>query len=43
LGGVRFAGSVFTSVDTRFGPLYAAFGKTGGISPGLYLLLGPYW
>lgn len=43
LGGVRIAGSVFTSVDTRFGPLYAALGKTSGIRPGLYLLLGPYW
>jgi NTE family protein len=43
LGGVRIAGSLFTSVDTRFGPLYAAFGKTRDIRPGLYLLLGPYW
>jgi hypothetical protein len=43
LGGVRIAGSIFTSVDTRFGPLYAAIGKTLDIRPGLYLLLGPYW
>ena len=40
---LRQAGSVFISVDTRFGPLYFGAGATrNGASSG-YLFLGPVW
>jgi NTE family protein len=37
------AGSVFVSVDTRFGPLFLGAGATRGIGSALYVFLGPYW
>ena len=43
LGGLRQAGSVFVSADTRFGPLYLAAGATRGTAGTFYLFLGPIW
>jgi NTE family protein len=40
---VKQAGSIFTAVDTRFGPLYFGAGSTKGNSGTLYLFLGPVW
>lgn len=37
------AGSVFLSVDTRFGPAYIGAGATKGGSGTAYLFLGPIW
>lgn len=37
------AGSAFVSVDTRFGPMFLAWGATRGRSGTLYLFLGPFW
>ena len=42
-GDLRQAGSVFVSVDTRFGPAFLAAGVTRGVSGALYLFLGPFW
>jgi NTE family protein len=40
---MRYAGSVFTSVDTRFGPLYLGTGKTKDGEASVYLFLGRIW
>ncbi|NRR30847.1 patatin-like phospholipase family protein [Oxalobacteraceae bacterium] len=40
---LKQAGSVFTSVDTRFGPLFFGAGATRNGSGTLYLFLGPIW
>lgn len=40
---LKQAGSVFLSVDTRFGPLSFGAGATRGIGGTLYLFLGPFW
>jgi NTE family protein len=40
---LKEAGSLFLSVDTRFGPLSFAAGSTRGIGGTLYLFLGPFW
>ena len=40
---LKQAGSVFLSVDTRFGPLSFGGGATRGIGGTLYLFLGPFW
>lgn len=40
---VKQAASIFTAVDTRFGPLYFGAGSTKGNSGTLYLFLGPVW
>ncbi|MFN7220320.1 MAG: patatin-like phospholipase family protein [Burkholderiales bacterium] len=40
---MRYAGSVFTSVDTRFGPLYLGTGKTKDGETSVYLFLGRIW
>jgi NTE family protein len=39
----RQAGSVFMSVDTRFGPVYLAGGATRHGDKTVYLFLGPIW
>jgi NTE family protein len=39
----RQAGSVFLSVDTRFGPTYLGAGATRNGEKRLYLFLGPVW
>lgn len=43
LSGMRRAGSLFLSADTRFGPVYLAVGGTGGQPTRVYLFLGPIW
>jgi NTE family protein len=40
---LRPAGSVFISVDTRFGPAYLAAGTARGLGSTVYVFLGPYW
>ncbi len=40
---LRMAGSLFVSVDTRFGPLFLAAGATRHTGGTLYLFLGPIW
>jgi NTE family protein len=40
---VRKAGSVFVSVDTRVGPVYAALGATHQGGHAVYVFLGPFW
>jgi NTE family protein len=40
---LKRAGSVFVSVDTRFGPLFLAYGATRGSGSKAYLFLGPFW
>jgi len=35
-----YAGSLFTQVDTRFGPIYFAVGHTHGVGTAAYLFLG---
>jgi NTE family protein len=40
---LKQAGSVFLSVDTRFGPLSFGAGATRGTGSTLYLFLGPFW
>jgi NTE family protein len=40
---LKQAGSLFLSVDTRFGPLSFGAGSTRGIGGTLYLFLGPFW
>ena len=40
---LKQAGSVFFSVDTRFGPLAFGGGATRGTGGTLYLFLGPFW
>jgi NTE family protein len=37
------AGSVFMSVDTRFGPAFLALGSTRHVGSAIYLFLGPFW
>jgi NTE family protein len=39
----RRAGSAFMSVDTRFGPVFLAYGATRGVGRSAYLFLGPFW
>ncbi|MES2126940.1 MAG: patatin-like phospholipase family protein [Pseudomonadota bacterium] len=41
--GLRQAGSLFLSVDTRFGPAYLAAGATRDGGQTLYVFLGPFW
>lgn len=41
--GLKQAGSVFISADTRFGPLFFGTGATRGTGSTLYLFLGPIW
>lgn len=43
LGEMRRAGSVFVSVDTRFGPIYLAAGATYRGGQAVYVFLGPFW
>jgi NTE family protein len=43
LDGMKTAGSVFLSADTRLGPLYLGVGGTQGSQPRMYLFLGPIW
>ena len=43
LADTKQAGSVFLSIDTRFGPLAFGAGATRGIGGTLYLFLGPFW
>jgi NTE family protein len=40
---LKRSGSVFLSFDTRFGPLYTAYGKTWRGDSTFYLFLGPIW
>jgi NTE family protein len=40
---MRYAGSLFASVDTRFGPLYLGSGKTKDGETSVYLFLGRIW
>ncbi|MFZ4649658.1 MAG: patatin-like phospholipase family protein [Rubrivivax sp.] len=40
---LKQAGSAFVSVDTRFGPLYFAFGATHRGGRAAYVFLGPFW
>jgi NTE family protein len=40
---LKRGGSLFLSFDTRFGPLYTAWGKTSGGDSTFYLFLGPIW
>jgi NTE family protein len=40
---LKQAGSIFLSVDTRFGPLAFGGGATRGTGGTLYLFLGPFW
>jgi NTE family protein len=42
-GDLKQAASGFTSIDTRFGPLFLAVGATRGAAGTLYLFLGPFW
>lgn len=41
--GMKKAGSVFLSADTRFGPAYLGIGATYGLGNGVYMFLGPVW
>lgn len=43
LSHMRYAGSAFAVVDTRFGPLFLATGATRGGHRAAYLFLGPFW
>jgi NTE family protein len=40
---IKQAGSVFLSVDTRFGPAYVGAGATKDGNKTMYLFLGPVW
>jgi NTE family protein len=40
---LKQAGSAFVSVDTRFGPVYFAFGATHRGGRAAYVFLGPFW
>jgi NTE family protein len=42
-GELKQAASLFVSVDTRFGPLFLAYGATRGGLSKAYLFLGPFW
>jgi NTE family protein len=42
-GELQRAGSIFMSVDTRFGPVFLAFGATRHVGSAMYLFLGPFW
>ena len=42
-GDLQRAGSVFMSVDTRFGPVFLALGSTRHVGSAIYLFLGPFW
>jgi NTE family protein len=42
-GDLQRAGSVFVSVDTRFGPVFLALGSTRHVGSAIYLFLGPFW
>ena len=42
-GELKQAASLFVSVDTRFGPLFLAYGSTRGGAGKAYLFLGPFW
>lgn len=42
-GELQQAGSVFVSVDTRFGPVFLALGGTRHTGGTMYLFLGPFW
>jgi uncharacterized oligopeptide transporter (OPT) family protein len=35
-----YSGSLFTEVETRFGPVYLAVGHTHGVGTAVYLFLG---
>jgi NTE family protein len=41
--GLKRAGSVFLSLDSRFGPVFFGAGATQGGGSNLYLFLGPIW
>ena len=43
LDGLRKAGSVFVSIDTRVGPVYLAVGATHRGGQAFYVFLGPFW
>jgi NTE family protein len=42
-GELQRAGSLFVSVDTRFGPVFLALGSTRHVGNAIYLFLGPFW
>jgi hypothetical protein len=37
---LRSAGSIFTLLETRFGPMYLGFGQTRQVGNSVYLFLG---